>query len=53
MKRILLAMAVFMGAAMQAVPAAADVSYTLNCSPGGSSFTCPSGANYGSVTLHQ
>lgn len=49
MKRIVLAMAVFLGAAVQAVPAAADVTYTLNCSD----ISCSPSGNYGSVTLHQ
>lgn len=49
MKRILAAMAVFLGAAVQAVPASADSVYTLNCD----SVACSSPGNYGSVTLHQ
>ncbi len=49
MKRFVLAMAVFLGAAVQAVPAAADVTYSLDCN----TVTCSSPGNYGSVTLHQ
>jgi hypothetical protein len=48
MKRVALAIAVFLGAAVQAVPAAADVTYTLDCN----SVACGTQTNYGSVTLH-
>jgi len=49
MKRIFAALAVFLGVGVQAVPASADMTYTLNCD----SVACSPAGNYGSVTLHQ
>jgi hypothetical protein len=52
MKRVWLILAVFLGLAMQAVPASADVVYTLNCN--GNSANCGAGNNnnnFGTVTL--
>lgn len=49
MKRIWLILAAFLGLAAMAVPASADVVYTLNCS----SVACGTTGNYGTVTLAQ
>ena len=38
-----------LGVGVQAVPASADMTYTLNCDP----VACSPAGNYGSVTLHQ
>jgi hypothetical protein len=49
MKRLGLIFAAFLGLAIQAVPASADIVYTLACN----SVACGSPTNYGTVTLHQ
>jgi hypothetical protein len=52
MKRYLLILATFLGLALPAAPALADVQYTLRCD--GSPCTGSAGNNnYGTVTLHQ
>ncbi|HKQ10186.1 MAG TPA: PEP-CTERM sorting domain-containing protein [Rhizomicrobium sp.] len=49
MKRVWLILAAFLGLAAMAVPASADVVYTLNCS----TVACGTTGNYGTVTLTQ
>lgn len=49
MNRIGLILATFLGLAATAVPASADLQYTLNCG----SAPCTVTGNYGTVTLHQ
>ena len=49
MKRFWLILAASLGLAATALPASADVTYTLNCGAN----PCSTTGNYGSVTLHQ
>lgn len=49
MKRFWLILAALLGLAATAVPASADMQYTLNCS----TAPCTVSGNYGTVTLHQ
>ncbi|HYS45445.1 MAG TPA: PEP-CTERM sorting domain-containing protein [Rhizomicrobium sp.] len=49
MKRFWFILAAFLGLAVQAVPASADMVYTLTCD----TVACSSPTNYGTVTLHQ
>jgi len=49
MTRFWLILATFLGLAATALPASADIVYTLNCD----SLACGSPSNYGTVTLHQ